>query len=61
MKITKEQFEAMLKTHDWYYHNSDSMKVYDKGRNTERFILALAKSNEEFNEIYLQYKSKTGV
>lgn len=61
MKITKEQFEAMLKTHDWYYHLSDSMKVFDKGENMDKTLRYLAKDNKEFTELYLEYKNKAGV
>jgi hypothetical protein len=58
MKVNKEEFEVLLKNHDWYYHNSDSMKVFDKGDREHKTIMYLMKDNAEFKSLYEEYKAK---
>lgn len=59
--VTKEKFETMLRTHDWYYKMSDSMKVYDKGEAQELDIKKACKNNVELTKMYEDYKSKMGM
>lgn len=54
--MTLEEFEAKLKTHDWFYHLSDDMKAYDKGSKSEKELIKLANENgQEFIELYNKY------
>lgn len=55
-----EQFEELLKNHDWYYvfsdaFNAQSSKRYGKGLAEETEIKALCENNEEFKSLYQKY------
>lgn len=54
-----EQFEQKLKTHDWYYMMSDSMKVFEKGENNDKELRRLAnESGQEFIDLYNKYQNR---
>jgi hypothetical protein len=56
--ITLEQYKEQLKAHDWQYHNSDSIAIFDKGENNEKRLLKLAKDNREFTQAFFEEKAK---
>lgn len=50
--MSKEQYQELLKKHDWFYYMSDDMKAFDAGKNSEANLLKLAKENPEFHDLY---------
>lgn len=56
--MTLEEYKKELNKHDWYYHNSDSMKVFDQGEKNEIRLLKLAKDNAEFTQAFNEVKAK---
>jgi hypothetical protein len=57
----RDDFEKMLKTHDWWYKMSDSIKTFDKGEKQEYLIKQACKDNAELTAMYENYKTKTGM
>jgi hypothetical protein len=58
--MTNEEFEVLLKEHDWYYvfsdaFNEQSSKRYGKGLAEETRIKKLCENNEEFKSLYQKY------
>ena len=53
MKITLQQLEELLQTHDWYYMMSDDNRYYKQGRKSFEAIWKLMdelKNNGYFTE-----------
>ena len=55
-----EQFEQLLKDHDWYYifsdaYNAQSSRRYGIGLKEETEIKKLCENNEEFTSLYQKY------
>lgn len=49
----KELLISKLKNHDWYFHYSDSMKVYSNGERSQKEIMELVKEmGEEGKRIF---------
>jgi hypothetical protein len=55
--MTIEEYKKLLDKHDWYYYNSDSLKVFEKGESAEKNLLKLAKDNKEFTQAFFEAKS----
>ena len=56
--MTLEEYKKELDKHNWYYHNSDSIVVFNKGENNEKRLLKLAKDNLELTQAFYEIKSK---
>jgi hypothetical protein len=57
-----EQFEQLLKNHDWTYMMSDDSRYYRKGQMQLKEIdEAIAQNGEEFQNLYNRYKAEFGV
>ena len=57
-----EQFEELLKNHDWTYAMSDDSRYYRRGQQQWFEIRdAIEKNGEEFQKLYDQYNGKFGV
>ncbi len=56
--MTLEEYKQELKKHDWYYFNSESMVVFDRGENNEKRLLKLAKDNKELTQAFFEEKTK---
>ena len=57
-----EQFEQLLKNHDWTYAMSDDSRYYRRGQQQWFEIRdAIEKNGEEFQKLYDQYNAKFGV
>lgn len=51
-----EEFENLLKKHDWYYHYSDDPKMFSKGAEEDRLIQTiLSTSPPEFKYLFDSY------
>ena len=54
-----EQFEQLLKDHDWSYMMSDDPYYYRKGQQEYNEIHdIIAKNGEEYQSLYNQYNAK---
>lgn len=54
-----EEFELKLKSHDWDYMMSDSMKAFDKGDKNNKELRRLANElGTEFIELYNKYLNR---
>ena len=57
-----EQFEELLKNHDWTYVMSEDSRYYRRGQNQLKEIdEAIAQGGEEYQNLYNQYRNKFGV
>lgn len=50
--MTRDEYRARLREHDWYYHFSDDPRVYHAGESESKLLIALAGQNSEFQEDY---------
>jgi len=57
-----EQFEQLLKDHDWSYMMSDDSRYYRRGQ-MQWFDIsdAMKQGGESFEKLYLEYRDKFGV
>ena len=53
--MTVEEFENLLKGHDWYYGMSDDPDVYAKGMYKHDKLRDLANTKPEFKKLYDEY------
>lgn len=51
-----EEYEQMLKNHDWFYEFSDDPTVYRTGQENSKQIYATSKQSEEHLELFDKYK-----
>ena len=57
-----EQFEQLLKNHDWSYQMSEDSYYYRRGQQQWFEIRdAMNAGGEAFEKLYLQYREKFGV
>jgi len=57
-----QQFEELLKNHDWTYQMSEDSYYYRRGQNQLKEIEeAIAQGGEEYQKLYKQYRNKFGV
>ena len=57
-----QQFEELLKNHDWTYVMSEDSRYYRRGQNQLKEIdEAIAQGGEEYQNLYNQYRNKFGV
>lgn len=57
-----EQFEQLLKDHDWSYMMSEDSYYYRRGQKQYNEIRdIIAKNGEEYQNLYNQYQAKFGV
>ena len=57
-----EQFEQLLKDHDWSYMMSDDSRYYRRGQQQWFEIRdAIKAGGEEYQNLYNQYQEKFGV
>jgi phage-related tail protein len=57
-----QQFEELLKNHDWTYTMSEDSRYYRRGQNQLKEIdEAIAQGGEEYQNLYNQYRNKFGV
>lgn len=60
--INLEQFEQLLKDHDWTYQMSDDSHYYRRGQKQYNEIHEIiAQNGEEYENLYNQYRNKFGV
>jgi hypothetical protein len=55
--MTKKEFFYLLERHDWTYDFSDDGRVWKKGKDNETKLLKLAKDNQEFMKLILDYQN----
>jgi len=60
--INLEQFEQLLKDHDWSYMMSDDSRYYRRGQ-IQWFEIrdAMKNGGEEYENLYNEYRNKFGV
>lgn len=51
-KTSLLDYYDLLDSHDWYYHFSDDMKVYDKGEREEIQLDDIATQSPEHEKLY---------
>ena len=57
-----QQFEELLKNHDWTYQMSEDSYYYRRGQNQLKEIdEVIAQGGEEYKKLYKQYRNKFGV
>lgn len=57
-----EQFEQLLKDHDWSYMMSEDSYYYRRGQQQDKEIQdVIANHGEEYQSLYNQYRNKFGV
>lgn len=54
--MNKEDFQIMLKKHDWWYHMSEDPRVYEDGKASLNKILKICEQDSELNNMYKEYK-----
>ena len=60
--INLEQFEQLLKNHDWTYQMSEDSYYYRRGQQQYNEIHEIiAQNGEEYESLYNQYRNKFGV
>lgn len=57
-KITLQDYETLLKNHDWYYMMSEDSHVYRIGSHSYSNIKQLSDSSEKHLELFNQYQNK---
>lgn len=50
--MTKQEYQKLLDLHDWFYHMSDSTKVWELGLRQDRALKELYKDNPTFKKMY---------
>lgn len=57
--MTKEKFIEMLESHDWYFERSDDFRVWKRGvEQRKRIMAAKVILGADGEQIYNQYKKK---
>lgn len=57
-----QQFEELLKNHDWTYMMSEDSRYYRRGQNQLKEIdEAIVQGGEEYQKLYKKYRDKFGV
>lgn len=57
-----EQFEQLLKAHDWSYMMSEDSYYYRRGQQQDKEIHEIiAQNGEEYQNLYNQYREKFGI
>ena len=60
--INLEQFEQLLKNHDWTYQMSEDSYYYRRGQQQYNEIHEIiAQNGEKYENLYNQYRNKFGV
>lgn len=60
--INLEQFEQLLKDHDWTYQMSEDSYYYRRGQQQYNEIHEIiAQNGEEYENLYNEYRNKFGV
>jgi hypothetical protein len=57
-KVTIEQYQAMLKAHDWFYQYADDFRAWNKGHDNHIKLLKLAETSPEHSSLYLETTQK---
>jgi hypothetical protein len=61
-KLSINQFEELLKNHDWSYQMSEDSRYYRRGQMQLKEIeSAIAEGGESFQNLYNEYRNKFGV
>ena len=61
-KLSLNQFEELLKNHDWSYQMSEDSRYYRRGQMQLKEIeSAIAEGGERFENLYNEYRNKFGV
>lgn len=55
----REQYEALLKAHDWFYEYSDDHRVWQAGVTERRRIQSMKQRVDPDGSIYAKYKPQT--
>lgn len=53
-----DDYKKCLEGHDWYYEMSDDHDAWSDGAKSDHYIQSAARSSEEHNKLYKQYKQK---
>jgi hypothetical protein len=57
-----QQFEELLKNHDWTYQMSEDSYYYRRGqKQLEEIEETIAQGGKEYQNLYNQYRNKFGV
>lgn len=49
---SREEFEALLSDHDWYYTYTDDIRLYHKGENEREVLIIAQNANPELIPLY---------
>lgn len=55
--MTVEEYFNLCETFDWFYANADDNRVYTEGQRGYNELRGLAKSNEDFARIFIEWNS----
>jgi len=56
--MTLEEFETVLKNHDWFSAMSDDHRVWKRGQEEFKKIREMVNQQPEFENIFNQYKEE---
>jgi len=56
--MTLEEFEIVLKNHDWFSAMSDDHRVWKRGQEEFKKIREMVNQQPEFENIFNQYKKE---
>jgi len=56
--MTLEEFETVLKNHDWFSAMSDDHRVWKRGQEEFKKIREMVNQQPEFENIFNQYKKE---
>ena len=56
--MTLEEFETVLKKHDWFSAMSDDHRVWKRGQEEFKKIREMVNQQPEFENIFNQYKKE---
>jgi len=56
--MTLEEFETVLKNHDWFSAMSDDHRVWKRGQEEFKKIREMVNEQPEFENIFNQYKEE---
>ncbi len=56
--ISLEDYEKLLKKHDWYYQNSDDARIFNQGLKSQTEIIEKSMNSKKHEKLYRKYKNK---
>ena len=56
--MTKEEYQKLLESHDWYYHYSDDHRVWKRGQKEREDLRHYAGQSPELQEMMTEYSKR---